>query len=808
MHRAIDKALVPLCILFTTVLVRTPAYGQFQIPGLEGEAPKLQIASPDDLENEIRVARTKLQRVLAARDVETKRVLESLDEKILQAESGSSGDESVDDLRHHRELVENEVSTLKKAAKVAAQALDLLKGPGEARPQKSVSVDELLELELTRERFVREAARARELAERLGTLAASVDASPRATGAIDLAVAESFLQSAQASLARSEALLAEVRLRRATDDVQYASTHLATTKEAVKSSEDRLKAIKAEAEIARAALEARRRKAVRNSIRIQNAPFATRNRVREEERSLRLAKLAELAQQEETFSVRLWHAEELLKLEREAEQTGELSGVNRLTEERLAAERTLLQKQQDETQSALVRVIDNLRAKKAMHPTLQRLLKERKSILEASLNTLLEKRRYLERLAAIAAVKTTTESERSKVSIFWATLQTIFLLLLTFSLLNYGLRRLGALGKGRQGFFSTQAWARLRMALALIGPIVLVGLVGALIVWPIWRLPLTLDQALSLFDRPLFFVDEQPVSLFSIVKLLFSVWVAVVVSRLARDFLDRRVYQRMNWDIGITNAFNTFVSYLSLMIGVVVGLRFVGIGLSSLAIFAGVLGIGIGFGLRNVTENFISGLIILVERPIKIGDFIDVGGEVEGQIREIRARSTTVVTRDNISIIIPNSDFVAQRVTNWSHGDPRVRLTINVGVAYGSDTDLVRRTLLDVAERHGKVLKKPSPEVHFVSFGESSLDFSLLVWIDEQHPRFRIASDLHFAIDKAFRRMHIEIAFPQRDLHVRSVEHALPIPGLDPPPLDGPSGEGSNDTMQTIPPGRPGSRIG
>ena len=170
------------------------------------------------------------------------------------------------------------------------------------------------------------------------------------------------------------------------------------------------------------------------------------------------------------------------------------------------------------------------------------------------------------------------------------------------------------------------------------------------------------------------------------------------------------------------------------------------------------------FGLQNIVNNFVSGLIILAERPITIGDRIEIGG-VAGQVREIRLRSTTVVTNDNITIIVPNSDFISHTVTNWSYGDTRVRLRLPVGVAYGTDVRLLERLLLDVAREHPKVLREPAPSVFFHGFGESTLDFELAIWTQEMtfQPR-RFKSELYFAIEQKLRENKIEIPFPQRDL--------------------------------------------
>ena len=205
-----------------------------------------------------------------------------------------------------------------------------------------------------------------------------------------------------------------------------------------------------------------------------------------------------------------------------------------------------------------------------------------------------------------------------------------------------------------------------------------------------------------------------------------------------------------------------------MVIGFYMAFQFVGIDLSSLAFIAGAVGVGIGFGLQNIINNFVSGIIIFAEQPIAIGDRIEMGG-VAGRVKKISLRSTTVVTNDNITMIVPNGDFISQTVTNWSHGDPKVRIRIPIGVAYGTDTTLVERLLLEVAAENKKTLKDPEPSVFFTTFGESSLDFELAVWTSEmaQSPR-RFISNINFAIDQKFREHDIEIPFPQRDLHVRS----------------------------------------
>ena len=183
---------------------------------------------------------------------------------------------------------------------------------------------------------------------------------------------------------------------------------------------------------------------------------------------------------------------------------------------------------------------------------------------------------------------------------------------------------------------------------------------------------------------------------------------------------------------------------------------------------AGAVGIGIGFGLQSIANNFISGLVILFERPVKVGDRIQVGG-VTGDVVRIGARATTVKTNDNIDIIVPNSEFISSQVINWSHSDREVRLHVPVGVSYSSNPEEVQKILLDVAAVQPGVLKSPAPEVLFTEFGDSSLNFELLVWTSEfiAKPNF-LHSELNFAIRAKFKECGVEIPFPQRDVHVRS----------------------------------------
>jgi len=254
-------------------------------------------------------------------------------------------------------------------------------------------------------------------------------------------------------------------------------------------------------------------------------------------------------------------------------------------------------------------------------------------------------------------------------------------------------------------------------------------------------------------------------NLFELVVLLVLVFVAEALFR--RLFLVE-VLERTGLRPAIRFAIRQVLRYAILSLGIYLSLQAVGINLTSLAVLAGAVGVGVGFGLQNIVSNFVSGLIILAEQPIALGDRIEVGN-VNGRVTEINLRSTTVVTSDNIAIIVPNSNLITGTVTNWSHGDPKVRTRLAVGVAYGTDVAKLRALLLGVADHTPEILKTPKPEVLFTGYGDSSLNFELAVWsvvVVDKPLRFK--SDLYFAIHKELEANQIEIPFPQRDLHLRS----------------------------------------
>jgi small-conductance mechanosensitive channel len=241
-----------------------------------------------------------------------------------------------------------------------------------------------------------------------------------------------------------------------------------------------------------------------------------------------------------------------------------------------------------------------------------------------------------------------------------------------------------------------------------------------------------------------------------------------VVIHFWRILLEGKILADSGMEMGLQSSISRISVYLLWALGILVSLNVIGISAKSLAVIFGALGIGLGFGLQNIFSNFVSGLILLFERPIQVGDSVEVNG-VWGSITKINVRATVVQTFDNASLIIPNSEFVSSKVTNWTFKDLRLRRNIDVGVAYGSDTELTRDALLEIAGNHPKVLKYPKPDVLFMDFGDSSLVFRLRVWTTLD-PCLQAETDIRFEIERLFRERNIEIAFPQRDVHVRSVE--------------------------------------
>ena len=280
------------------------------------------------------------------------------------------------------------------------------------------------------------------------------------------------------------------------------------------------------------------------------------------------------------------------------------------------------------------------------------------------------------------------------------------------------------------------------------------------------------DQILKVLNYNIFALGDAKITPLSILYTLLLTVLLIYVSAKIKQILLARFLQHTKLDLGAQHAIGTITRYFVLFIGFLIILQTVGINLTTLNVLAGAIGIGVGFGLQNIANNFISGLIILLERPIKVGDRIEVD-DVNGKVISIGARSTIIRTNDNIAIIVPNSKFISENVINWSFVGEKLRFKIPIGVGYDSDMDRVEEILKEVGRENPNIEKDPAPSVRFVEFGDNSLNLELRVWSGKMlHQPTKLKSELNFAILRKLRENNIEIPFPQRDVHFRSEEAA------------------------------------
>jgi small-conductance mechanosensitive channel len=270
----------------------------------------------------------------------------------------------------------------------------------------------------------------------------------------------------------------------------------------------------------------------------------------------------------------------------------------------------------------------------------------------------------------------------------------------------------------------------------------------------------------STFTTGIITLDNKSYSLPDLLILGGLIWGLFLIAKAFSDLLQSRILRVTGMSRSAQELVSLVVRYSFIFIGIIVLLQIWGLDLSSLTILASALGVGIGFGFQDIAKNFGSGLVLLFERPIQVGDFIELG-EYQGIVERVGARSTLIKTIDGVSIIIPNSRFLEEELTNWDHDNPVSGLRLPVGVAYGSDVEAVRGALTDIAKANPDILPKPAPQVLFKGFGDSSLDFELRVWTNKPSKQFIIKSNLFFQIEAILRKRNIEIPFPQRDLHVR-----------------------------------------
>jgi len=319
-----------------------------------------------------------------------------------------------------------------------------------------------------------------------------------------------------------------------------------------------------------------------------------------------------------------------------------------------------------------------------------------------------------------------------------------------------------------------------RQSSKLLQTIILLAFAGLL--WMIWS---SLIPALSIFDgfevwsyRNGVDANNNPidvaVSLWDLLQALVIFGLTIIAARNLPGFLEIFVLNRMGVDAGTRYAVTTVLGYIIIGLGVIMSLDQMGLQWSQLKWIATGLSVGIGFGLQKIIANFISGLIILFERPIRIGDYVTIGNQ-SGTVSRIQIRATTLKDLDNLEILIPNEALISERVTNWTLSSSVTRLVVNVGIAYGSDTERAQEIMLDAVKNLPKVLSSPSPVVLFMGFGDSSLDFQIRVFLNSFDDRVPMTHVIHTEINKALEAAGISIPFPQRDLHIVGQELPLEI---------------------------------
>jgi len=276
----------------------------------------------------------------------------------------------------------------------------------------------------------------------------------------------------------------------------------------------------------------------------------------------------------------------------------------------------------------------------------------------------------------------------------------------------------------------------------------------------------TLSRFWAALNSPRFFLSNSSYSIISILVLLGLFWALIYLTKTFTKLLRNSFPAHILVNRASQEVFFIITQYGLLAIGTIILLQVWGVNLSSLTILGSAFGVGIGFGFQDIAKNFASGLVLLFERSVQIGDFIEINGH-KGTVEKVGARSIVLRTLDRISIIVPNSRLLADEVVNWTHEGSISRLHLPVGVAYGSDSETVKAVLFEVATNHPEILRSPPPQVFFVGLGESSLDFELLVWISEPRHQLRVKSDLYFEVEKLLSDREISIPFPQRDIQLR-----------------------------------------
>lgn len=290
--------------------------------------------------------------------------------------------------------------------------------------------------------------------------------------------------------------------------------------------------------------------------------------------------------------------------------------------------------------------------------------------------------------------------------------------------------------------------------------------------WGVYNLPTDAIQGFLTFGLTL---GAKKITVGLVLGAVGILYGSFLISWAVQAVFMEEILRRRHVEPGVRMSMARLIHYVLVLVGFMIALSALGFDLKNVTILGGALGIGIGFGLQTVVSNFVCGLILLFERPLKVGDVIELGDQ-RGKVKKLGLRATVVETFDRAEVVVPNTDLISNQVTNWTLADRQMRLTIPVGVAYGSDIALVMKTLSEIAEEHPLVLKNPAPQVLFSALGASSLDFEFRIWLADFSDRRRVQSELLVEIDRKFRELELEIPFPQSDLHLRSVDQSAAVP--------------------------------
>jgi potassium-dependent mechanosensitive channel len=322
---------------------------------------------------------------------------------------------------------------------------------------------------------------------------------------------------------------------------------------------------------------------------------------------------------------------------------------------------------------------------------------------------------------------------------------------------------------------------RLKLGLAqFVLWVVIIFIIFQLFPWTRQWLYVLFSLIAGTFNKSILNFGGNEFSIINILILIGLFLTSIFVSGYLTDLLRTNVLQVTRMTRGSQEIISIITKYGLISISTIVLLQAYGLNLSSLALIGSALGVGIGFGFQDIARNFASGIVLLFERSIQVGDFIQVGEHL-GVVEEVRTRSIVLKTLDRISIIVPNSRLLSEEVINWNHRKSVCRLHLPIGVSYGSDVARVKAALLQAAEEHLEVLRNPQPQVFFTEFGESSLNFELLIWTSDPSRQYPLKSDLYFRIEEIFREQQIDVPFPQRDINLKTEDLPLRLP----PQLEG-----------------------